>query len=52
MVEQLRDDNFYSLRINLLTDFAQLSTVRVIRNFMKDEIETTETDAVNTSGKF
>ncbi len=54
VVEQLRDadDNFYSLRINLLTDFAQLSTVRVIRNFMKDEIETTETDAVNTSGKF
>ncbi len=54
IVEQLRDadDNFYSLRIDLLTDFAQLSTVRVIRNFMKDEIETTETDAVNTSGKF
>ena len=54
IVEQLRDadDNFYSLRIDLLTDFAQLSTVRVIRNFMKDEIQTTETDAVNTSGKF
>lgn len=54
VVEQLRDadDNFYSLRIDLLTDFAQLSTVRVIRNFLKDEIETTETDAVNTSGKF
>lgn len=54
IVEQLRDadDNFYSLRIDLMTDFAQLSTVRVIRNFLKDEIETTETDAVNTSGKF
>lgn len=54
VVERLRDadDNFYSLRIELMTDFAQLSTVRVIRNFMKDEIETTETDAVNTSGKF
>ncbi len=54
VVEQLRDadDNFYTLRIELLTDFAQLSTVRVIRNFLKDEIEATETDAVNTSGKF
>lgn len=54
VVEQLRDadDNFYSLRIDLLTDFATLSTVRVIRNFLKDEIEATETDAVNTSGKF
>lgn len=54
VVEQLRDadDNFYSLRIDLLTDFATLSTVRVIRNFMKDEIEATETDAVNKSGKF
>lgn len=46
------DDNFYSLRIKLLTDFATLSTVRVIKNFQKEEIETTETDAVNTSGRF
>lgn len=54
VVEQLRDsdDNFYSLRIELLTDFATLSTVRVIRNFQKDELEMVETDAVNTSGKF
>lgn len=54
IVEQMRDadDNFYSLRIDLLTDFAQLSTVRVIRNFQKDEIQKTETDAVNKSGKF
>lgn len=54
VVEQLRDidDNFYSLKIELLTDFATLSTVRVIRNFMKEEIETVETDRVNTSGKF
>ena len=54
VVEQLRDhdDNFYTLRVELLTDFATLSTVRVIRNFMKDEILQTETDAVNTSGKF
>lgn len=54
VVEQMRDadDNFYSLRIDLLTDFATLSTVRVIRNFSKDEIEAVEADAVNTSGKF
>lgn len=54
VIEQMRDadDNFYSLRIELLTDFATLSTVRVIRNFMKEEIRATETDAVNTSGKF
>lgn len=54
IIEQLRDadDNFYSLRVELLTDFATLSTVRIIRNFQKDEIEATETDAVNTSGKF
>ncbi len=54
VVEQLRDadDNFYSLRIDLLTDFATLSTVRVIRNFRKDELRAVETDAVNTSGKF
>ena len=31
-------DNFYSLRIKLLTDFTQLSTVRVIKNNMKDEL--------------
>lgn len=54
VVEQMRDadDNFYSLRIDLLTDFATLSTVRVIRNFRKDEIEAVEADSVNTSGKF
>jgi len=54
VVEQQRDadDNFYSLRIELLTDFATLSTVRVIRNFLKDEILTVETDKVNTAGKF
>ena len=26
------DDNFFTLRIHLLTDFSQLSTVRVIDN--------------------
>lgn len=54
VVEQARDvdDNFYSLKVELLTDFATLSTVRVIENFLKDEIEEVETDRVNTSGKF
>lgn len=31
------DDNFYSLSVELFTDFATLSTVRVIENFSKDE---------------
>ncbi len=54
VIEQMRDadDNFYSLRVELLTDFSTLSTVRVIENFLKDEIEEVETDQVNSSGKF
>lgn len=31
-------DNFFTLRIRLLTDFSQLSTVRIIRNNMRDEL--------------
>ena len=46
------DDNFYSLSVELFTDFATLSTVRVIENFSKDGIESVEQDKVNTSGKF
>lgn len=46
------DDNFYSLRVELFTDFATLSSVRVIENFRKEEIEAVEQDQVNTSGKF
>lgn len=46
------DDNFFSLKVELLTDFATLSTVRVIENFLKEEIEEVETDLVNTTGKF
>lgn len=39
--EQLNSgaDNFYSLKIKLSTDFTQLSTVRVIKNNMKDEFD-------------
>lgn len=46
VVEQLRDadDNFYSLKVLLSTDFSTLSTVRVIENFMKDEIMQVEKD--------
>lgn len=36
------DDNFYTLRVRLTTDFSTLSTVRVIENFMKDEITALE----------
>lgn len=32
------DDNFFALRIKLLTDFSKLGTVRVIENIMKEEI--------------
>jgi hypothetical protein len=46
------DANFYTLRIRLFTDFGTLSTVRVIENFMKEEITAVEQDQVNTSGQF
>ncbi len=36
--EKEHDDNFYALRIKLFTDFTTLSTVRVIRNSMIDEL--------------
>lgn len=44
IVEQRRDvdDNFYSLKIHLTTDFATLSTVHVIENFMKEELDQLE----------
>jgi len=37
-----REDNFYTLRIKLFTDFSTLSTVRVIRDNMKDELSDVE----------
>lgn len=43
------DDNFYSLRVRLLSDFTTLSTVRVLENAFKEEIKLIETDRVNTS---
>lgn len=36
------DDNFFTLRIKLLTDFSQLSTVRVIKNNNINEIKEVE----------
>lgn len=43
------DDNFYSLRVRLLSDFTTLSTVRVLENAFKDEIKVIETDRINNS---
>lgn len=37
-----REDNFYTLRVKLFTDFSTLSTVRVIRDNMKQELQTVE----------
>lgn len=44
VVEQRRDadDNFYSLKVLLSTDFATLSTVQVIENFLKEELQALE----------
>ena len=39
-----REDNFYSLRIKLFTDFSTLSTVRVIRDNMREELREVEKD--------
>jgi rod shape-determining protein MreC len=37
--EKEHDDNFYALRIKLFTDFTTLSTVRVISNDMRPELD-------------
>lgn len=33
------DDNFFALRIKLLADFSTLSTVKLVKNTMKDELD-------------
>ena len=44
-------DNFYSLRIKLSTDFTQLSTVRLIKNNIKEEFDRLKSnDAENRKG--
>lgn len=36
------DDNFFALRIRLLTDFSRLSTVKIVENSLKGEISALE----------
>ncbi|MCC8144401.1 MAG: rod shape-determining protein MreC [Tannerellaceae bacterium] len=43
--EKQRDDNFYSLRVTLASDFAGLSKVRVIRNYQQTERTALEQEA-------
>lgn len=45
------NDNFFTLRVKLLTDFSQLSTVRIISNALKDEIVNVETEALYEDSK-
>ena len=45
------DDNFYTLKIKLTTDFSRLSTVRVIRNSMKEELVALEAADYNSKDK-
>ncbi len=49
IIDKMKDanDNFFSLRVKLLTDFSRLSTVRIISNNMKDEIIEVEKDRLN-----
>ena len=43
-MQQATDNNFFSLRIKLSTDFTRLSTVRVIKSKYADEIKQLEQD--------
>ncbi|MDE7342947.1 MAG: hypothetical protein K2N19_02900 [Muribaculaceae bacterium] len=36
---RMADDNFYVLKIRLASDFETLSTVRVIKDFYKEELD-------------
>ena len=42
------DDNFYTLKIKLTTDFSRLSTVRAIKNGMKGELDALEAADYNS----
>lgn len=46
------DDNFFTLRIKLLTDFARLSTVRVINSDFIEEVREVEKDIETPKNKF
>ena len=45
------DENFYALKVRLFTDFATLSTVRVIRDKMTDEINDLEKNTIQPTKK-
>lgn len=45
------NDNFFTLRVKLLTDFSQLSTVRIISNALKEEIIKVETESLYEDSK-
>lgn len=45
------NDNFFTLRVRLLTDFSQLSTVRIISNALKEEIIKVETESLYEDSK-
>lgn len=45
--EKEHDDNFYALRIKLFADFATLSTVRIVTNDMKAELDSIRTGEEN-----
>lgn len=43
--EKQHDDNFYSVRVDLSTDFSSLTDVRVISNYRQDEQRNVENEA-------
>ena len=45
------DENFYAIKVRLFTDFATLSTVRVIRDEMTDEINDLEKNTIQPTKK-
>lgn len=49
--EKTIDDNFYTLRIQLLTDFSRLSTVRIISGCLAEEIKIVEADMSENNSK-
>ena len=51
--EELRyhDDNFHALRVELFTDFSTLSTVRVVTDGLRDELQEVEDDPANNQQK-
>ena len=43
--EKQHDDNFYSLEVELATDFQALNNVRIIKNYRQAEQKNTEREA-------